>query len=420
MNEPEMARGIPGWRSWGPDQIRWDMDRRTDRDQIDRRHMWGESERRAYEGYGEEGESPPWFEREGPGRWSGYDPYEMAETPWRGRFWPPRYGYGRFEGEGPSGGRRFGRGEGSWGERFGRGRGGGEGPWFARGRWGHGYGPAGRYGYGAAPYGRYGYEGEGPWAGRYAGRAEGPWGYRPRWFRGSEIPPGWGYGGYGAGEYGGSYGGMGPGPAGSYPAAGSSGGLSGTGSMLGSVGLSSGWESERMGVRPSGYGFREFKEARARGTRPSRWEHEGPTVRDLMSRDPKIVRPEDPARDAARMMREQDAGIVPVVLDGRVLGVITDRDLTVRILAEGRDPSMVKCREVMTSDVQVASPEDRLFDAVRIMGEENVRRLPVVGRDGRLQGILSMTDIAREAEMDYALQEALEQIASRRSFWSRW
>src|SRR5690606_29273702 len=121
-----------------------------------------------------------------------------------------------------------------------------------------------------------------------------------------------------------------------------------------------------------------------------------------------------------RLMRDEDAGIVPVCQDGRILGVVTDRDLAVRFLAEGGDPDRVPVSEIMTGDVQVAMPDDLLVDAIRVMGEEHVRRLPVVDRDDRIIGILSMTDVAREAEVDYAPQDALDRIASRRSFWSRW
>jgi len=434
--------GGGSWRSWGPEQAREDLDWRTDEEEIDRRLMW-EGGRR---GGGGPGETPPWFARQGHGqerrRWGGYDPYESRESAWRGRFWPPEYGEGR--------GGRFGRersaGEERWragGEReprWERQRGGREGqPWE---------GPETRW-----PGGGDRWQGRGQrwragepriWSGEYRGREEGRWGEGRRfeggrhgrdegrqgrgygrWGRseGEDMPPRGGYGGYGGGAYGGSYGGMGPGEAGTYRPSGSEGGATGFGSMEGTYGLAAGWEPERMGVQRRGMSFQDaLRESRRReGFRgSSRWEQEGATVRDLMTRDPKFVEPEAPAREAARMMREEDAGIVPVVQDGHVLGVITDRDLTVRVLAEGRDPGMVKCRDVMTGDVQTCSPDDRLTDAVRVMGEENVRRLPVVGRDGRLQGILSMTDVAREAELDYALQESLEQIASRRSFWSRW
>ena len=114
----------------------------------------------------------------------------------------------------------------------------------------------------------------------------------------------------------------------------------------------------------------------------------------------------------------ENASTEPRVREG-VGGIVTDRDLAIRVLAEGKDTN-TQVRHVMSGDVHVCTADDKLVDAVRIMGEENVRRLPVVDRDDRLLGVISMTDVAREAEMDYALQEALEQIASRRSFWSRW
>ncbi|HWV38347.1 MAG TPA: CBS domain-containing protein [Vulgatibacter sp.] len=442
----ETTRGGGGsWRTWGPEQIREDLDWRTDEEEIDRRLMWDRG-RRERSG---PGESPPWFAREGRdrGRWGGYDPYESRESAWRARFWPPEYGEGR--GGGRHGRERWG-GEERWpsGEReprWERQRGAREGqPWEGpETRWpgggdrwqgrGHRWRPGEPRIWSGGEYrgretGQWG-EGRrregGEWGsrrGRHEGRQGREYGrYGRSWTE--DMPPRAGYGGYGGGAYGGSYGGMGPGEADIYRPSGTEGGATGYGSMEGTYGLGSGWEPERMGVRRRGMTFQDaLRESRRReGFRGSgRWEQEGATVRDLMTRDPKYVEPEVPARDAARLMREEDAGIVPVVLDGRVLGVITDRDLTVRVLAEGRDPGMVKCREVMTGDVQTCHPDDRLTDAVRIMGEENVRRLPVVGRDGRLQGILSMTDVAREAELDYALQEALEQIASRRSFWSRW
>ena len=362
-------------------------------------------------------EGQPW---EGPeARWpGGGDRWQGRGHRWRPgepRIWSGGEYRGREGGqwsEGRGEGREYGRrGVGEWGGR--RYEGGHEGRREA------GEGGGRRY-EGGHEGRREGGEGGGRryYGGRF-GRYEGRHGRS----EGEDMPPRGGYGGYGGGSYGGSYGGMGPGEAGTYRPSGSEGGATGFGSMEGSYGLAAGWEPERMGVRRQGMTFQDaLRESRRReGFRGSgRWEQEGATVRDLMTREPRFVEPEAPAREAARMMREEDAGIVPVVLDGRVLGVITDRDLTVRVLAEGRDPGLVKCREVMTGDVQTCHPDDRLTDAVRIMGEENVRRLPVVGRDGRLQGILSMTDVAREAELDYALQESLEQIASRRSFWSRW
>lgn len=437
------------WRNWGPEEVRHDLDRRTDEEEIDRRHMWsmrGEARR------------PSEWRRRG------------REEPWRGSFWPGRYGYephgeeagfgGRWEGRGQGyrpgeeerwygGYGRGGRREGGWRSweeerRFGRGGRRGhpeEGSWFGRGEregpdWergesgrileerGHGFRGGDRGGYDESEGERY----EGGrrmgrgarWEAPRFGRRMAPWERGREEFRyegGARTRPRTGYGGYGGGPYGGSYGGMGPGVAGRYPPTGETGGVSGAGSLAGGAGLTAGWEPERMGIRESRTAGWDFLEESDRG-RPG-WEREGPVVRELMTREPKVVGPDSPARDAARLMREEDAGIVPVVSEGKVIGVITDRDLAIRVLAEGRDPNMATCREVMSEDVLVCSPGDRLVDVVRIMGEDNVRRVPVVGRDGRLQGILSMTDVAREAELDYALQEALEQIASRRSFWSR-
>lgn len=481
--------GSDDWRNWTDEEIREDLARRTDEEEIDRRLMWSpRGEPGEVYSQGSEGSS---FRR---GRHRG----SME----RHRFWPEAYGYEAEPGERSSRARRFfEEGEHGWerpragarGPRrelwapvrrpeFGssqRGEGGftahafepegGPGE-LRRGR-GHGGHRRGRFyegsergdpgefwrqeGYGGFRGGRGrsygGYEREGG-PSEY-GQGEG-YGEDPSWSRGYERgggtseyrqgegygsygegrsrPRGYereggpsefrrdeGYGGYGGGRYGGSYGGVGPGPAGTYRPAGERGGVSGSGSLSGTFGYAAGWEPERMGIRPTSTSFEDVFE-RGKRREGTAWDREGPSVRELMSRDPKVVGPDSSVRDAARLMREEDAGIVPVVLDGKVLGVITDRDLAIRVLAEGREATSVKCREVMSSDVQSCSPGDRLVDVVRIMGEENVRRLPVVGRDGRIQGILSMTDIAREAELDYTLQEALEQIASRRSFWSHW
>lgn len=404
MRDPEMMRGARGWRGRGFD-VREDLDRRTDREDIDRRHDW-------HRGGGG-------FRRmEGDLR-SDLDRRTNREEIDRRHDWG-HHEMGRGEMMSGRGGEmgRWGRG----GEVY---RGGG----FRReegigGRMGEGFRPERSWG-GGSPgnYGMGGYAGE-EYGGSSAGfgRERGYGNYGGGMGMGRHAEEGGGYGGYGAGEYGGSYGGMGPGPEGSYGAAGSWGGTSGAGSLMGTYGGASGWEPERMGMRPSAFslhsmmmGERGEAAARRRG-----WQREGPLVRDIMTRDPKTVGPDTSVREAARMMREEDAGIMPVCVDGRVIGVVTDRDLTTRVLSEGRDPNGTRVSEVMSEDVHVVTADDRITDAVRIMGEENVRRLPVVDRDDRIKGMLSMTDIAREAELDYALQEALEQIASRRSFWSRW
>jgi len=362
-----------GRRSRG--DIREDLDRRTNREEIDRRHDWHRGGERWGRG----------MESQGGGMRDRFLRGESGDVPSGGRmstggYAPPRsYGGGAPSGYGSS----------QYGSEY--------------------WGGTGSGGYGAGMgYGQYG-GGPGEYGGYEAGETFRPQGSGARG----------GYGGYGADEYSGSYGGMGPGPDALGRPAGSFGGASGAGSLAGTFGESAGWEADRMRMHGrTGFAAHSMlQEERGMGRRG--WQREGPLVRDVMTRDPKTVSPDTPVREAARIMREEDTGVIPVCHDGRVMGIVTDRDLTTRILAEGRDMN-TRVSDVMSEDVHVCSADDRLTDAVRMMGEENVRRLPVVDRDDRLKGMISMTDVAREAEMDYALQEALEQIASRRSFWSRW
>jgi CBS domain-containing protein len=140
------------------------------------------------------------------------------------------------------------------------------------------------------------------------------------------------------------------------------------------------------------------------------------------------------------MMREEDTGIIPVVepgetpaesvtevqrvparlrSSGRLIGLITDRDIVVRALAEGRDAREVRAEEIMSTELHAVGPNDRVIEAIRLMGDKQVRRVPVVGRDGNLRGIISMADVALETEADRELAEALEEISSGPSFWSR-
>ena len=155
--------------------------------------------------------------------------------------------------------------------------------------------------------------------------------------------------------------------------------------------------------------------------RRGRWAKEPLCAREVMSRGVKTVLPEQTLREVARLMREENVGIVPVTdAQGRLLGVVTDRDLVVRAMSEDRLPSQVRVADIMSSeDLEVATPDDALTDLIEMMGRKQVRRIPVVERDNRLVGIIAMADIATRAEFDEELQAALERISSRRSFWSR-
>jgi len=162
--------------------------------------------------------------------------------------------------------------------------------------------------------------------------------------------------------------------------------------------------------------------------------------RDIMTRDVTVATRETTLQDVARMMRDEDTGVIPVVepgvttsdsptevqrvpararSNGKLVGLITDRDIVVRALAEGRDAREVLAEEIMTTDIHTAQPNDRVIEAIRKMGDKQVRRIPIVDREGQLRGIISMADVALETEDDRELAEALEEISSGSSFWNR-
>ena len=122
------------------------------------------------------------------------------------------------------------------------------------------------------------------------------------------------------------------------------------------------------------------------------------TVGEVMTRDPVTVQSNATIVDAARLMRDRDIGPLVVVDSGQVRGIVTDRDLVVRGLADGRDPNSVRIAEVCTGDVEAVSPDEPIADAVRRMEQRDVRRLPVVD-GGRPVGIVAMGDLAVEGEL---------------------
>ncbi len=127
-----------------------------------------------------------------------------------------------------------------------------------------------------------------------------------------------------------------------------------------------------------------------------------PTVRDVMTADPVALESTASVIDAARQMKDRDIGDVIVVEGGRICGVVTDRDLVVRALAEGRDPTATKLGEVCSRELAMVSPEDDLKSAGDLMRDKAVRRMPVVEGD-RPVGIVSMGDLAVERDPASAL-----------------
>ena len=114
---------------------------------------------------------------------------------------------------------------------------------------------------------------------------------------------------------------------------------------------------------------------------------------------------------AAKMMREEDVGLAPIVEAERLVGMLTDRDITVRVVAEGKDPEQVKVRDVASSSQLVTvSPQQDLDEALRMMAKHQIRRLPVVEEDGKLVGVVAQADVAREGD-DAATGRLVEEIS---------
>jgi len=137
----------------------------------------------------------------------------------------------------------------------------------------------------------------------------------------------------------------------------------------------------------------------------------GILCRDLMTRDVTTVGRENSLREAAELMKDEDCGSLPVVENGRLVGIITDRDIVVRALAEGGDFATLKVSNVMSADLVTCRPTDRAVDALRKMSQSQVRRLPIIDNSGRLRGIVALGDIAVEVERDQELANAVKHIS---------
>ena len=134
---------------------------------------------------------------------------------------------------------------------------------------------------------------------------------------------------------------------------------------------------------------------------------------DVMSRDVIVISPEASIHQAAQKMRIGDCGLLPVGENDRLIGAISDRDIVIRAVADNKAPS-TKVREVMSEGVFWAYEDDSVDEAARLMSERQVRRLPVVNRDKRLVGIVSLGDFAVEASDMQPVQEALTEVSQPR------
>ncbi len=125
-------------------------------------------------------------------------------------------------------------------------------------------------------------------------------------------------------------------------------------------------------------------------------------------------------REVAALMRDGDIGSLPVIDENKKLvGILTDRDIVIRGVAAGKVSSETTASEVMTTEIHTAQPETPVFQVIRLMGDKQVRRVPIVDENGILQGILAIADIALELEDEREIAEALEDISSGSAFWKK-
>lgn len=124
----------------------------------------------------------------------------------------------------------------------------------------------------------------------------------------------------------------------------------------------------------------------------------GQSIKDVMTSDPCTIDADKSVAYAAKMMRDEDVGVAPIVESDKLVGMLTDRDIAVRVVAEGKDPERVTVSEVASKQVVTVDPQQDLEEALRIMAKHQVRRLPVVEEDGRLVGVVAQADVAREGD----------------------
>jgi len=117
-------------------------------------------------------------------------------------------------------------------------------------------------------------------------------------------------------------------------------------------------------------------------------------ISQVMTREVKVVSPDESVQAAAQKMQQTDCGILPVAENDRLVGMLTDRDITLRAVARGADPSQCKVRDVMSPDVKYVYEDELVEDAARNMKRLQVRRLPVLNREKRLVGIVSLGDVS--------------------------
>lgn len=134
-------------------------------------------------------------------------------------------------------------------------------------------------------------------------------------------------------------------------------------------------------------------------------------LREIMTNNVEIISPDAPVKDAAAKMKALNIGALPVCDGDRLVGLLTDRDITVRATAEGRNPANTKIREIMTPDIAYCFDDQDVEEAAHLMAEKQIRRMPVLDRNKRLVGIISLGSLAVHTRDDKLAGDILKQVS---------
>ncbi len=134
-------------------------------------------------------------------------------------------------------------------------------------------------------------------------------------------------------------------------------------------------------------------------------------IRDIMTRQVAIVSPDTPLKEAARMMRDANIGFLPVGEQDRLVGTLTDRDIAIRAVADGKDPNSAKVGDAMTRDIAYAFDDQDSSEAAQIMAEKQIRRLTILNRDKRLVGVVAIADLAVKTGDDDVVGQTVQDVS---------
>jgi CBS domain-containing protein len=140
--------------------------------------------------------------------------------------------------------------------------------------------------------------------------------------------------------------------------------------------------------------------------------------REIMTRNVTTANRETSLREVAILMRDGDMGALPIIENGKLVGIVTDRDIVVRGVAENKTAD-TPIGDVMTAEIFAVKEDDFAFEAIRLMGDKQVRRVPIINEAGELVGIIAMADVALETEDEREIAETLEEISSGAGFWKK-